>query len=150
MSSAHTGPSHLRALRTRTTNTQHFESGALGLPSLVHIEQLEARQKSKRRHGLLLTDREIALSWAAQEARSFIALQNDRVFAQAIYETENGTRTRLPTTGVDKRFQDQLRARFIYQPFFVIIKADVPISASTRCPKISAPNCHRLGSSGVL
>jgi hypothetical protein len=120
MSSVHAGASPLRALRTRATNTQHVESGVTGIPSIVDIEQLEARQKSKRRQGRVLTDREIALSLAAQEARSFIALQNDRVFAQTIHEAENGTRTTLSTSGVDKRFQDQLRARFVCHRFLCL------------------------------
>jgi hypothetical protein len=119
MSSAYSGPSPLQAqILARTTNIQNVESGLSTLPSIADIEQLEARQKSRRRQGWVLTDREIALSLAAQEARSFIALQNDRVFAQTIHEAENGTRTTVQNSGVDRRFQDQLRARYVTLPYY--------------------------------
>lgn len=54
--------------------------------SIQDIEELEDRQKGKRKKGAFLTDAELALSIFAEDARALIQFNRDRALAEALNE----------------------------------------------------------------
>lgn len=85
--SAHAGPSTLRKPVVSRDDESDLHTLAARL-TIKDIEYLESRQRGKQREGTGLTDGELALRIAAEEARSSIIFDNDRAIAQSLHDAE--------------------------------------------------------------
>jgi hypothetical protein len=84
------GPSTLRHTLAGENEASDLVSLTARL-TLQDIQEIESRQKGKRNEGAPMTDAELALRLAAEEARSSVIFDSDRAIAQRLQESDDAT-----------------------------------------------------------
>jgi hypothetical protein len=82
--SAHAGPSTLR----RPVVPRDDELELLSLAARLTLEDAESFEGHQNREGRTLTDGELALRLAAEEARLSVLFNNDRALAQRLHDAD--------------------------------------------------------------